>query len=47
MGFSKGSIKREVYSDTILLQETRKITNNLNIYLRQLEKRRTNKSQSK
>ena len=35
MGFSKSSSKREVYSDTIIPQETRKI---LNRQLKQIEK---------
>ena len=30
--------KREVYSNTILPQETRKISNNLTLHLKQLEK---------
>ena len=39
MGCSKGSSKREVYGNTILHQETRKISNNnLNLHLKQLEK---------
>ena len=38
MGCSKSSSKREVYSNIILPQETRKITNNLTIHLKQLEK---------
>ena len=38
MGLSKSSSKREVYSNTILPQETRKISNNLTLRLKQLEK---------
>ena len=38
MGHSKSSSKREVYSSTIILQETRKISNNLILCLRQLQK---------
>ena len=38
MGCSKSSSKREVYSNSILPQETRKISNNLNLPLKQLEK---------
>ena len=33
MGFSKSGIKRKVYSNTNLLQETRKISNNLTLNL--------------
>ena len=38
MGCSKSSSKREVYSYTILPQETRNISNNLTLHLKQLEK---------
>ena len=38
MGCSKSSSKREVYSNTILPQETRNISNNLTLHLKQLEK---------
>ena len=38
MGCSKISSKREVYSNTIVSQETRKISNNLTLHLKQLEK---------
>ena len=39
MGCSKRSSKREVYSNAILPQETRKISNkNQNLHLKQLEK---------
>ena len=39
MGCSKSSSKREVYSNTILPQETRNISNtNLSLHLKQLEK---------
>ena len=40
MGCSKSSYKREVYSNAILPQETRKISNkkNLTLHLKELEK---------
>ena len=39
MGFSKSSFKREVYSNTIIPQETRKTSiDNLTLHLKQLEK---------
>ena len=39
MGCNKSSYKREVYSNTILPQETRNISiNNLTLHLKQLEK---------
>ena len=38
MGCSKSSSKWEVYSDTILPQETRKISNKLTLHLKELEK---------
>ena len=39
MGCSKSSSKREVYSDAILPQETRKTSNrHLTLHLKQLEK---------
>ena len=38
MGCSKSSFKREVYSNTIIPQETRQISNNLTLHLKQLEK---------
>ena len=38
MGCSKSSSKREVYSYTSLTQETKKISNNLNLDLKELEK---------
>ena len=38
MGCSKSSSKREVYSNTILPQETRKTSDNLTLHLKQLEK---------
>ena len=41
MGHNKSSSKREVYSNTILPQETRKISNNLTLHLMQLEKEQT------
>ena len=38
MGHRKSGSKREVYGNTILPQETRKISNNLNLHLQQLDK---------
>ena len=38
MGCSKSSSKREVYSYKSLPQETRKISNNLTLHLKELEK---------
>ena len=38
MGCSKSSSKREVHNNTDLPQETRKISNNLTYYLKELEK---------
>ena len=38
MGCSKSSSKREVYSNTSLPQKTRKISNNLSLHLKELEK---------
>ena len=38
MGRSKSSSNREVYSSTILPQETRKTLDNLTLHLKQLEK---------
>ena len=38
VGHSKSSSKREVYSNTILPHETRKISNNLTLHLQQPEK---------
>ena len=38
MGCSKSSCKREVYINTSLPQETRKISNNLTLHLNKLEK---------
>ena len=46
MGCSKNSPKREVYSNTILPQETKKKTqqiNNLTLHLKQLGKEKQNK----
>ena len=45
MGHSKSSSKREVYRDTGLPQETRKISNNLNLMPKATKERR-NKTQS-
>ena len=38
MGCSKSSSKREVYSNTIVPQETIKISNKLTLHLKELEK---------
>ena len=47
MGYSKRNSRREVYSNTILLQETRKISNKQsNFACKAVRKRRTNKSWS-
>ena len=43
MGCSKSSCKREVYSNTILPQETRKTSNKLTLHLKQLEKEKQTK----
>ena len=48
MGCSKSSSKREVYSNTILPQETRKISNKQpNLTPKATRKRRTNKTYSR
>ena len=39
MGFSKSSSKRKVYSNTGVHQEVRKISNNLNLHLKEQEKK--------
>ena len=45
MGYSKSSSKREVYSNTILPQETRKISNKQrNITPKEIRERRTKKT---
>ena len=41
MGCNKNSSKRKVYSNTSLPQETRQISNNLTLHLKQLEKEKT------
>ena len=47
MGYSKSSSKREVYSNTILPQETRKISNKQpNLTPKAIRARRTKKTQS-
>ena len=46
MGCSKSSSMREVYSNTILTQETRKISNNVTLHLKQLEKEEQTKPHS-
>ena len=47
MGCSKSSLKREVYSNTILPQETRKISNKQpNLTPKATRESRTNKTQS-
>ena len=38
---SNSTSKKEVYSDTSLPQETRKISNNLTLHLKELEKEQT------
>ena len=43
MGCSKSNSKREVYNNTILPLETRKISNNLTLYLMELEKEQNEK----
>ena len=43
---AKNSYKREVYSITILHQERRKISNNLNLYLKKLEKEEEQQKQN-
>ena len=40
MGYSKSGFKKQVYSNTNIL-ETRKISNNLTLHLKQLEKGQT------
>ena len=42
MGCTKNGFKRDVYSNKILPQETRKIVNNLILHLKQLEKNKQN-----
>ena len=44
MGCSKSNSKREVYSNTILPQETRKTSDNLTLHLKQLEKEEQQKN---
>ena len=45
MGYSKGSSKKEVYSNTILPQETRKISNKQpNLTPKAARERKTNKT---
>ena len=47
MGYSKNSSKREVYNNTILPQEIRKISNKQsNLTPKVTRERRTNKTQS-
>ena len=47
MGHSKSCSKREVYSNTILPQETRKISiNSLTLHLKQLEKEEETKTKA-
>ena len=46
-GDSKSSFKREVYSNTILPQKTRNISNNLTLHLKQLEKEQKNPTVSR
>ena len=48
MGCSKSSPKREVYSNTILPQETRKTSiDNLTLHLKQLEKEKQQQQKTK
>ena len=47
MGCSKNISKSEVYSDTSFPQETRKILNNLTLYLKQLEEEQTKSKASR
>ena len=47
MGCSKSSPKREVYSNTILPQETRRTSNSLTLHLKQLEKEEEKKNTPK
>ena len=42
MGFSKSSSKREVYSNTVIPQETRKALDSLTVHLKHLLKRTKN-----
>ena len=42
MGCSKTSSKKEVYGNTVLSQEKRKISNNLTLHPKQLEKEEQN-----
>ena len=44
MGCSKSSSMREVYSSTVLPEETRKISNNLPLYPKQLEEEQKNQN---
>ena len=46
MGSSKSSYKGEIYSNTGLLQETRKSSNNLTLYLKKLTKEEQTNTQS-
>ena len=43
MGYSKSSSKRDFYSNTILTQETRKISSKLSLHLTQLDKKEQTK----
>ena len=47
MGCTKSSFKREVYSHTSLPQETRKISNNLTLHLKELGKEQTKPKESR
>ena len=49
MGFIKSSAKREVHSNTILPQEIRETSNNVNLtfHLKQLEKKNNNNKNPK
>lgn len=47
LGHNKSSFKMEVYSDTDLSQETRDTSNNLALYLNELEKEQSLKLEEK
>lgn len=45
MGHNKKSSKRELYYDISLLQEMKKISNNLTLYLKEIEKEEQTKAE--
>ena len=47
MRFKESSSKRKVYGSTVLPQETRKISNNLTLHLKLLEKEEQQQQQKK